>query len=279
MITQSDLIFYFMRTFDILMIFTPNLGFIAQIIKFRNLKSSQGFSKLLSFITLIANILRIYFWVGKRFSIYLLLQSVCSVVMQIVLINECLKWSEDPIKKENYKSNAFHFNLKKPISLLDYRNFWDWPYLIDYIYFLTLFSIIIGLVSNIIGFEHVFYVESLGAISATVEAVVGVPQMIINCKTKNTDSLSYFMIASWLLGDFIKTIYFFKTNSPLQLILCGLFQITIDSIIVIQMLCYYKSTEHREYKEYKSVKLQDSQMIINRGESENREDELNIMGR
>ena len=85
-----------------------------------------------------------------------------------------------------------------------------------------------------------YYVESLGAISATIEAVVVVPQVIQNCKNKNTDSLSLLLIATWILGDTIKTIYFVKTNSPLQLIICGLFQITMDAIIVLQMYCYYK---------------------------------------
>lgn len=232
-----DLHTYFMTIFDFFMVFAPNFGFIAQIMKFKEVKSSEGFSKFLSFILLIANILRIFFWVGKRFPLPLLLQSIVSILMQLCLINECLKYANGNCG--NKYDTKYYMNYK-PVELSDYESFWNWPYLIDYTYFLLLFTLVVGFFSHSIGFENKIYVEVLGSVSASVEAIIGIPQIIKNFTTKNTKSLSSYMIYTWVLGDFIKSYYFISTNSPLQLIVCGVFQFLMDNVILMQILYYNK---------------------------------------
>lgn len=267
-----DINFYFMRTFDIFMIFAPNLGFIAQIAKFRKLKSSEGFSKFLSFILLIANILRIFFWVGKRFSTPLLFQSIFSICMQMFILKECLRFAKytgnkgNSEKNEKYKGkkdcpvSINHENmaipvsnpyLYRPINILDLKHFWNWPYLIDYAYFLILFSLAVGFLSHVIGYDNAFYVEILGIVSASVEAVICIPQIITNCRTRSTASLSTVMIYIWVIGDSVKTFYFLKTQAPLQLICCGAFQLTTDLIIFFQILYYGKGD--KEASEYDRI--------------------------
>ena len=86
---------------DLVLIFGPNIAFISQILKFRSSKSSKGFSKQIIFIILLANILRIFFWVGKKFDKALLLQSLVSIIMQIFLLHESLKAS-------NYENKSKH---------------------------------------------------------------------------------------------------------------------------------------------------------------------------
>jgi hypothetical protein len=255
MIDQETLQLYLKHTSDILMIFAPNIGFIAQIIKFRKMKTSQGFSKLLTFSIITSNILRIYFWIGKRFALALLFQSIMSAIMQLFLINECLKYSNNSITKnkkeiviEDLKSMR-SINQHKPISIMELKTFWNWPHLVDYIYVIILFSLILGFISNIIGFDNMILVESFGIASAFFEAIVAIPQIFQNCKNKNTESLSVLMIITWILGDIFKTVYFYMTKSPLQMICCGFFQITADSILITQIICYYNNTKSKiEYK-------------------------------
>jgi hypothetical protein len=275
---EHDVYYYLTTAIDILMIFAPSFGFMAQIIKFRNMKSSQGFSKFLSFILLIANILRIYFWIGKRFPIPLLFQSIVSIFMQIFLLKECLYFSgtnsnnkkgyvDVSINNSKYHLSSSHNSqfqinpyMHKPISILDIKSFWNWPYLLDYIYFLLLFSLVIGFISNIFGYGNTYYVEILGIASASVEAVVAIPQIIQNFKNKNTESLSVLMILTWVIGDSIKTVYFFKTNSPIQLIACGIFQLSTDWIIVFQILWYYNNTKAIS-KEYERINKKGDKVI------------------
>jgi uncharacterized protein with PQ loop repeat len=224
---------------DFSMIFGPNIGFIAQIIKFRQVKSSEGFSKLISLIFIIANILRIYFWIGKQFSLVLLFQSIVAIIMHIILLKECLQLSNASalIKKDAYYYKD-KLDIYKPINLFNVSTFWDWPFLIDYIYFLVLFAFTIGFISHIIGFDNPMYVESLGIASATVEACFGLPQVIANFNNKNTDTLSFFMLFTWALGDSFKTFYFLQTKAPLQMLICGLFQLTMDCVLLGQLLIY-----------------------------------------
>jgi hypothetical protein len=225
---------YTKTAIDISMIFGPNIGFIAQIVKFRELKSSQGFSKLISLIFLVANILRIYFWIGKRFNTVLLFQSCVSIVMHIILLRECLLLQgDDGTRQTKEKSDIY-----KPISILNFKKFWDWPFLIDYIYVLVLFAVLVGFVSHVVGFNNTMYIEGLGIASATVEACFGLPQVITNYKNKNTETLSFFMLFTWALGDSFKTFYFLQTKAPLQMLVCGLFQLSMDCVLLGQLLLY-----------------------------------------
>jgi len=208
--------------FDIFMIIAPTFGYFAQILTFRSLQTSKGFSKTISLILIVSNILRIFFWFGKRFYWALLAQSIAMILMQIYLLYESLKYT----------------NLNKYMSVFDYKNFWEWPFIIDYVFFIICFIIILCLLVNIITFQNLIFVELLGSLSAMVEASLAIPQIISNFKHKSTESLSTFLVANWLLGDIIKTFYFLKTFSPIQLVLCGIFQIIIDIGIIFQIFIY-----------------------------------------
>jgi uncharacterized protein with PQ loop repeat len=253
----NQILSVFFVVFDIFMVISPNIGFIAQIIKFRQVKSSKGFSKFLSFIILIANILRIFFWVGKRFPLPLLYQSILLIFMQIIVLRECLKYSST----NNNDNKIFGQKEKssKQILILDFKNFWNWPFLIDYIFFLCMFVTITGFLSQLIGYNNMIYVEILGAASATVEATIALPQIYQNFKTKNTESLSQFMIYTWVIGDSIKTFYFVETKSPVQLICCGVFQLMMDMVILMQIF-YYSSNNMKkcgDIDEMKNLKIEE----------------------
>ena len=51
------------------------------------------------------------------------------------------------------------------------------------------------------------------------------------------------MIFTWVTGDVIKTIYYVKTGSPLQLICTGSIQMTTDAILIFQIIFFYKNTK------------------------------------
>jgi hypothetical protein len=251
-LNYSNLKYYSIIIFDVFMVLAPNIGFIAQILKFRKTKTSEGFSKFLSFILLISNILRIFFWFGKKFQIALLFQSILMIIMQFVLIKECLKFSNLDNKQSNenkFKNVKFGLRqlISNPSDIWDIKSFWNWPYIIDYLFFISFFTMIIGFISHLIGFDNHLYVEILGTTSACLEATIGLPQIVQNYKTKSTESLSDFMIYTWVIGDSIKTFYFLQTQSPLQLILSGLFQITVDIIILGQIIYYRPKNPKKEF--------------------------------
>lgn len=51
-------------------------------------------------------------------------------------------------------------------------------------------------------------------------------------------SYSLSLIASWALGDAFKTYYFLSSDAPMQFIMCGLVQLIVDAVIVVQLWVY-----------------------------------------
>jgi hypothetical protein len=216
---------------DVLMIFAPILGYIAQLNVIKKTQSSQGFSKKIILILLVANILRIFFWFGKRFAFPLLLQSVVMILMQIELLRQCVKFDEKRLNETSL------FNC-----------FWEWSNFSYYIILTFSFIIFLSLTSQLFTFSNSYYVEVLGYLSATVEACLGLPQVIANYNSKSTKSLSIILVSTWLIGDLFKTYYYMITSAPAQMTICGMFQIIIDCLVFVQIFYYNTSKRIIEKK-------------------------------
>ena len=119
---------------DILLVISPNIGYISQMIKILKSKSSKGVSKLIPFLMITASLLRIYFWIGKRFLLVFLMQSIVLVITQIILLYICILFTS---KKDNENTD-----------FLDIKTFWKWPFLQDYIFSYTAIVVILTIVSN-----------------------------------------------------------------------------------------------------------------------------------
>jgi len=82
------------------------------------------------------------------------------------------------------------------------------------------------------------YIEILGFAALFFEANLGTPQLWANYERKSTAGMSISMVFMWLLGDISKTIYFLVRHTPAQFWLCGLFQVGVDIIILLQVRFY-----------------------------------------
>lgn len=75
--------------------------------------------------------------------------------------------------------------------------------------FTGLFALIVGIITAcFISFNVQIYGTVLGLLSLSIEATLGFPQLISNQKNRSVDGLSIFMVVTWFVGDFLKTIYF-----------------------------------------------------------------------
>ena len=52
----------------------------------------------------------------------------------------------------------------------------------------------------------------------------------------------------WLLGDFYKAYYYSSNDSPIQLVVCAFFQVTIDCSILSQFWIYRANTKAENVK-------------------------------
>ncbi|MCQ2819897.1 MAG: PQ-loop repeat-containing protein [archaeon] len=214
---------------DISFIILPNIGYLHQSLKIYKLKQSIGFSKTVPLILISSFILRVYFWLGERFGKAVLMNAILGIFTQLFLLYVLVKYSEK----------------KKTTDLLSFKDFWNWTYYFDYILFISFFIVLLSTVSNFFGLDNTYYIFLLGTISAMIEATLDLPQVIEMCKTKNPNTISYFLVLSWFTGDLCKMTYFIARDQPKQLIGCTIFQLSTD-IFVIGQIAYFKRKERKE---------------------------------
>jgi solute carrier family 66, member 2 len=94
------------------------------------------------------------------------------------------------------------------------------------------------LIPSVMFIDSPWFVEILGFFALGIEACLGTPQLYQNYQKRSTAGLSYEMIASWAVGDLFKTLYFIYSGAPLQFILCGAVQLTVDAAITYQIMTY-----------------------------------------
>ena len=220
---------------DILMIFIPSIGYIFQAMKFKQTKSSKGFARFLCLLLLIANILRVFFWFGKKFSLPLLFQAIIVIISQIYLIHVYLEYQEDLPMKTEKTMNEYLTNWKETLSP---KKIWNWNDEIEYYKFILFIIVFLSIICTVVGTKNIQFYEILGTLSVSCETFIELPQIKENCMIKNTKNLSGTMVFMWFVGDLFKTTYNFMYKSPMQMIIGGIIMNCEDIILSSQFLVY-----------------------------------------
>ncbi|KAG0170199.1 hypothetical protein DFQ28_002401 [Apophysomyces sp. BC1034] len=221
------------------MVLAPVVGYIDQYFIIRRTQSSAGFNSKTCAILLFANILRIYFWLGKRFDTTLLIQAIVMIVAQLALLHTVVRFRQEEGQSTEYSPlrddddddelQEGHERTKSK-RLLQRRLFWNWPHYLDYINALLAFTTIVGLLY--LGLHrYQTFVELLGALSLGIESTLPLPQCLSNFARRSTDGFSLLVLGSWV-G------YFIYTGAPLQFDICGAIQLTVDTVIVFQFILF-----------------------------------------
>ncbi len=126
------------------------------------------------------------------------------------------------------------------------RSKFQWDSTLYYLTFIVTLILLLEIISVFFTFQNNIYVEVLGTISSTIEATLPIPQIIENFRRKSTKNLSNTLVGCWILGDSMKTIYFYVSAAPIQLLISGMAQILLDVFVIFQICIYRKLDPARE---------------------------------
>ncbi|XP_022415666.1 PQ-loop repeat-containing protein 1 isoform X2 [Monodon monoceros] len=212
------------------MVFGGVVPYIPQYRDIRRTQNAEGFSTYVCLVLLVANILRILFWFGRRFEAPLLWQSVVMILTMLLMLKLC---TEVRVANE--------LNLKRRVFAdFDPQHFWHWNSFGDYVQCVLAFTCVAGCVTYL-SIDSALFVESLGFLAVLTEAMLGMPQLCRNHRHQSTEGMSIKMVLMWTSGDTFKTAYFLLNGAPLQFSVCGLLQVLVDLAILGQA---YVFTRH-----------------------------------
>lgn len=219
------------------MVFGGVVPYVPQYRDIRRTQNAEGFSTYVCLVLLVANILRILFWFGRRFESPLLWQSIIMIITMLLMLKLC---TEVRVSNDlNIKRRSF--------SDFDLNYFWHWSKFTDYVQCVLTFTGVTGYITYL-WLDSSLFVETLGFLAVFTEAMLGVPQLYRNYQNRSTEGMSVKMVLMWTSGDTFKTVYFILNKAPLQFSICGLLQVFVDMAILLQVYLYssypQKPTSH-----------------------------------
>ncbi|XP_026220540.1 solute carrier family 66 member 2 isoform X2 [Anabas testudineus] len=161
-----------------LMVFGGALPYLPQYQEIQMSSNTEGFSTRVCLVLLIANILRIFFWIGKQFELTLLLQSVVMILTMFAMLHLCCM-----VQNTNRVSTKQHRLLD-----LDFRYFWKWTAFEDYLLFCFGFTVLCAVVTLLL-LDSAVFVEMLGSLAVMFEAMLGLPQLLQNFHNRSTKGM------------------------------------------------------------------------------------------
>jgi solute carrier family 66, member 2 len=217
-----------------------------------------GWSVLTSFLLLTSSLLRCFFWYCKRFDGVLLVQALCSIATQLAMTwivvhvgnkhasggSRGILVRRHTLLSSLFSSDSdhhdgvpvavrFHLNLGAAV-----RGFWRWTDFRSYVIAIAAFTLVLCVTTTLFS-NSAIYREGLGVAALGIEALVPVPQAWQNQVTRSTAGLSAVLVLCWAAGDLFKTILFTARSEPLQFLLCGFFQLSVDILLFVQLFVLF----------------------------------------
>ncbi|KAM9285952.1 solute carrier family 66 member 2 isoform 2-T2 [Cariama cristata] len=230
------------------MVFGGVVPYIPQYRDIRRTQNAEGFSTYVCLVLLVANILRILFWFGRRFESPLLWQSIIMIITMLLMLKLCTEVrvsNELNVKRRSFAAaDSKDEEIKAPpkrsylgMYYFDLNYFWHWSKFTDYVQCVLTFTGVTGYITYL-WLDSSLFVETLGFLAVFTEAMLGVPQLYRNYQNRSTEGMSVKMVLMWTSGDTFKTVYFILNQAPFQFSICGLLQVFVDIAILLQVYLY-----------------------------------------
>merc|ERR1711991_1294802 len=182
----------------------PIVGYVFQYRRIQ-LEKRDTFSTYVSLLLIVSNLLRLFFFWLAPFDATFAVQSVVMIVMHLALVELITR-----VRREQRMLPSTLF-LRISFRWKNFqRYFWQWDDFPSYVYFLGAFTAVMTVVT-FIGRYVPWYTETLGLASLGLEAMQAVPQWLRNREEGvGVEGLSLVLVASWMVGDSVKAVYFWQ---------------------------------------------------------------------
>jgi len=169
-----------------------------------------------------------FFRWGKPFELPLLFQSMVIIACMLAMIDVSVRVQRRELPPRQLRTIwSGHLT----------TSFWQWTDFGSYAIATMAFAIVMTIFTSAMLFSSL-YVELIGFFALFAEANLGTPQLWANYKRQSTAGMSISMVLMWLFGDITKTVYFLVRHTPAQFWICGLFQVGVDIVILLQVRLY-----------------------------------------
>ncbi|XP_064908350.1 solute carrier family 66 member 2 isoform X2 [Columba livia] len=178
------------------MVFGGVVPYIPQYRDIRRTQNAEGFSTYVCLVLLVANILRILFWFGRRFESPLLWQSIIMIITMLLMLKLCTEVrvsNELNIKRRSFaaadsKDEEIKAPPKRSYLDFDLNYFWHWSKFTDYVQCVLTFTGVTGYITYL-WLDSSVFVETLGFLAVFTEAMLGVPQLYRNYQNRSTEGM------------------------------------------------------------------------------------------
>ncbi|KAI9047256.1 hypothetical protein LZ554_008709 [Drepanopeziza brunnea f. sp. 'monogermtubi'] len=224
-------------------VLSPITSYSDQTYSIHRNKSSAGFSLDIPLIMLVASAFRVFYYPGAQFDTALLIQSFIMIAIQLVLLKVALDHRPGPSSKGGEMANPFAGAREGDSGVQRPYNFWQWrspkPYW-QFILYMFIALMCNELVLSTVPSIYAIYSASLGIAGLSIEAMLPVPQILSNRRSRSCKGFRFSVLASWIAGDVMKMLWFFTATSaiPWTFKLCGIFQMCCDFFLGFQYWMY-----------------------------------------
>ena len=179
------------------------------------------------------NYLRIFYWFGVHYDTALFIQAGVMIVMQTLLLHIALRnrASVDTAPFAGASEKSSFSGVRRPYD------FWQWRQEKPYWLFLAYYTGTLIVLQVLIGSSQL-YVNSIGYAALAVEAVLPLPQILNNQRSRSCKGFRLSVLVNWLIGDVMKMSFFFLSHTTITWAfkLCGIFQFMCDMYLGVQYL-------------------------------------------
>jgi solute carrier family 66, member 2 len=206
----------------------PSIPYMLQYWRIEEDGDARGFSTWVCCIVLLANVLRLAYWIPAQYELTLLVQSLVMIGTQLLLLRLCVSLKQlESIGLQRFGGSRF-------AKYLSAAQFWRWESFSSYAVFLSGYALVCVVLALTLGMMN-WFASLLGYAALGAEALLQLPQFVRNRQNKSTRGLSVGMVVLLLVGDIFKFVYFLWKQSAGPFFMCAIVQAVLDSLVLLQI--------------------------------------------